>query len=46
MGGWVGGWGMQVRLSNFGNNKFLRGETAGKTLSVRKNFTIKPNEVI
>ena len=37
---------MQERLSNFGNNKFLSGKIAGKTLSVRKNFTLKPNEVI
>ena len=25
---------------------FLTGEIAGKTLSVRKNFTLKPSEVI
>ena len=38
--------GTQERFSNFGKNKFLSGEIAGKALSVRKNFTFKPNEVL
>ena len=38
LGGGGEGGGREERFSNFGNNQFLGGEIAGKTLSVRQNF--------